>query len=164
MRVIKVLGIGSPFGDDQAGWEVAKALKQQLSVCASISACVHIESIDRPGIRLIELIKKSDTVFLIDAVRSGGTLGTIHQFTKEDIVGSVPKFSTHNLDILQALQIASALNELPSHLLFYGIEINTITLDTILSEQVKSAIVKLAIQLKTEIIEKLPHDHFLKEN
>lgn len=57
MSVIKVLGIGSPFGDDQAGWKVAEALKQQLSVCPSISAYVHIESIDRPGIRLIELIK-----------------------------------------------------------------------------------------------------------
>ncbi|ARB93718.1 hydrogenase maturation protease [Legionella longbeachae] len=164
MSFIKVLGIGSPFGDDQAGWEVAEALKRQLAACTAISAHVHIERIDHPGIRLVELLRTSDTVFLIDAVRSNSTLGTIHQFTNEDIVDSAPKFSTHNIGVLQALQIASALNELPNHLLFYGIEINTITLDTILSEEVKSAIARLTIQLKNEIIEKLIHGHSLNEN
>lgn len=152
MNPIKVLGIGSPFGDDQVGWNVAEALKQHLSVYSDISTYVHIETIDRPGIRLIELIRTFNTVFLIDAVKSSSALGTIHQFTKEDIIDCAPRLSTHNISILQALHMANALNELPHQLLFYGVEINTVTLDATLSEHVESAVATLSVRLKDEII------------
>lgn len=151
MNLIKVLGIGSPFGDDQAGWKVIEILKQQIALPAHIAQYLMIESHDRPGIRLIELMCKADTVFLIDAIKSNKGIGTIHQFKKTDIFESENKFSTHGIGVLQALQLGCALNALPRNILFYGIEIDTIVLDSTLSLHVQIAVEKLAAQLKDEI-------------
>jgi len=151
MKQIKVLGLGSPFGDDQAGWKVIDSLKQQIVIPPHLAQYVMIESHDRPGIRLIELIDKADRVFLIDAIKSNKGIGTIHQFEKNDIFELREQFSTHSIGVLQALQLASALNTLPNSLRFYGIEIETVTLGSTLSPGVEIAVEELARQLKSEI-------------
>ena len=151
MNRIKVLGIGSPFGDDQAGWKVIESLKQQIALPSHSAQYVMIESHDRPGIRLVELMCKADTVFLIDAIQSNKEIGTIHQLKKNDIVESENQFSTHGIGVLQALRLGCALNALPKNILFYGIEIDTIVLDSTLSPQVQIAVENLAAQLKNEI-------------
>ena len=153
MNMIKILGIGSPFGDDQAGWKVAEALKQHLSQHTDIFPFIHIESHDRPGAHLIELMKGFNTVFIIDAIKSGRETGTIHRFQEENIWEFESTLSSHDISILQALQLASALNELPDNIQFYGIEIDNIVLDSILSQPVETAIKNLVFQLKREIIE-----------
>lgn len=147
MNVIKVLGIGSPFGDDQVGWRVAEALKQQLSMRRVI-----IESHDRPGIRLIELMSGANTVFIIDAVKSNSKIGTIHYAKNNEIFKEEHKLSTHDIGISQALQLGSALNALPENVIMYGIEIDTIIFGTTLSQHVESAIEQVVIQLKNEIV------------
>ncbi|KTD73750.1 hydrogenase maturation protease [Legionella tucsonensis] len=151
MNLIKVLGIGSPFGDDQAGWKVIEILKQQIVLPSRITQYVMIESHDRPGIRLVELINNAHTVFLIDAIKSNKGIGTIHQFKKDEITDPENQFSTHGIGVLQALQLASALNVLPNNIIFYGIEIDVIALDSSLSPCVQSAVEKLATQLKKEL-------------
>ncbi|KTD13686.1 hydrogenase expression/formation protein [Legionella gratiana] len=151
MKLIKVLGIGSPFGDDQAGWKVIEILKQQIALPSEIASYVIIESHDRPGARLIELINNANTVFLIDAIKSNKEIGTIHQFNKEEIIAPENQFSTHGIGVLQALQLANALNALPNNIIFYGIEIDVIVLDSTLSPYVQSAVEKLAAQLKKEL-------------
>ncbi|OEH47200.1 hypothetical protein lpari_01800 [Legionella parisiensis] len=150
MNLIKILGIGSPFGDDQAGWKVIETLKQQIVLPSEIIQHVMIESYDRPGIRLLELINDAHTVFLIDAIKSNKGIGTIHQFKKDDIIAPGNQFSTHDLGVLQALQLASALNTLPNNIIFYGIEIDVIVMDSTLSPCVQSAVEKLAAQLKKD--------------
>ena len=153
MNKIKVLGIGSPFGDDQLGWKVAEALKHDLSQHRDIFPFVSIESHDRPGARLIELMKGFNAVVIIDAIKSGREIGTIRRFQKEDIGEFESRFSTHENSILQALQLASALNELPNNIQFYGIEIDNIVLESILSQPVEKTIKSLVSQLKMEIIQ-----------
>ncbi|WP_454781843.1 hydrogenase maturation protease [Legionella sp. WA2022007384] len=152
MNRIKVLGIGSPFGDDQAGWNVAMELKRQLANHTHSAPYVLIECHDRPGVRLIELISGFDTIFIIDAVKSGSEIGTVHRFQKDALLDSEPRFSTHGISILQTLQLASVLNELPDNLLFYGIEINAITLDERLSPPVVQAIAEVTHQLLEELV------------
>ncbi|PWY55059.1 hydrogenase [Legionella qingyii] len=152
MNLIKVLGIGSPFGDDQAGWKVAAELRRQLAIPTPMAPYVLIEHHDRPGVRLIELIRGFNTIFIIDAVKSGSEVGTIHRFHKDALLDSEPTFSTHGISILQALQLAGALNELPANLLFYGIEIDAITLDETLSPQVEQAIGEVTRLLLSEIV------------
>ena len=152
MKRIKVLGIGSPFGDDQAGWSVATELSRQLANHSHIAPYVLIECHDRPGVRLIELISGFDTIFIIDAVKSGSEIGTVHRFQKDALLDSGQRFSTHGISILQALQLASVLNELPENLLFYGIEINAITLDDTLSPPVVRAIAEVTHHLLDELV------------
>nr|WP_255666671.1 MULTISPECIES: hydrogenase maturation protease [unclassified Legionella] len=150
--MIKVLGIGSPFGDDQAGWKVIEILKQQIVLPSKVAPYVMIESHDRPGIRLLELINNAHTVFLIDAIKSNNVIGTIHRFNKDDILEPANQFSTHGIGVWQALQLASALNTLPNNIILYGIEIDAIVLDSTLSPCVQSAVEQLAGQLKKELI------------
>ncbi|WP_131795000.1 hydrogenase maturation protease [Fluoribacter gormanii] len=152
MSLIKVLGIGSPFGDDQAGWKVAAELKQQIVIHPHIAPNLLIESHDRPGVRLIELIRGFNTIFIVDAVKSDSAIGTIHRFDRDALLDSEPRFSTHGISILQALQLANALNELPANLLFYGIEIDAISLDETLSAHVEQAIKDLTRLLLNEIV------------
>jgi hydrogenase maturation protease len=152
VNLIKVLGIGSPFGDDQAGWKVADALKQLISMDANRLHDVIIESHDRPGVGLIELMSGASTVFIIDAVKSGSELGTIHRFKNNDIFESKHRLSTHDMGVSQALQLASALNALPEQVILYGIEIDLIVLESKLSHQIERAIEQVTIQLKNELV------------
>ena len=98
-------------------------------------------------------MKGFNTVFIIDAIKSGREIGAIHRFQKESIWEFESRLSTHDASILQALQLASALNELPDNIQFYGIEIDNIVLESILSQPIENAIKNLVLQLKIEIIE-----------
>lgn len=79
MRRIKVIGIGSPFGDDQLGFKVIEKLKQDNSLNHYIPTYLILESHDRPGIRLLELMADCEIAFLIDAVFSGQSVGTLYR-------------------------------------------------------------------------------------
>jgi hydrogenase maturation protease len=152
MKLIKVLGIGSPFGDDQVGWKVVDALKQQLSMHTNIDLLVSIENHDRPGVRLIELMSGAHTVFIIDAIKSNSEIGTIHRFKNHDIFELENRLSTHNMGVSEALQLGSALNALPDNIILYGIEIDITVLASTLSQRVESAMDQLVVRLKNEII------------
>lgn len=159
MSFIKVLGIGSPFGDDQAGWKVAEALKKHISMYPHISQQIIIESHDRPGVRLIELMNGASTVFIIDAVKSNSEAGTIHRFKNNDIFESENRLSTHAMGVPEALQLGSALQALPDNIILYGIEIDTIVFGTTLSPRVESAIEQVVVQLKNEIVSSISNPH-----
>ncbi|HHF0525829.1 TPA: hydrogenase maturation protease [Legionella anisa] len=90
-------------------------------------------------------------VFLIDAIKSNKEIGTIRQFKKDEIIAPENQFSTHGIGVLQALQLANALNVLPNNIIFYGIEIDVIVLDSTLSPCVQNAVEQLAAQLKNEL-------------
>lgn len=152
MNLIKVLGIGSPFGDDQVGWKIADALKMQISMHANIDPFVIIENHDRPGVRLIELMSEASTVFIIDAIKSKSEIGTIHRFKNNDIFELENRLSTHNMGVSEALLLGSALHALPDNIILYGIEIDSTAPGATLSQRVESAIEPLVVQLKNEII------------
>ncbi|HAT1795308.1 TPA: hydrogenase maturation protease [Legionella pneumophila] len=151
MNLIKVLGIGSPFGEDQAGWLVADRLKTELSKEHYASKTLIIESYDRPGLLLIELMNPAKVVFLIDAVKSGCAPGTIHRLKNNEIFAFQSRLSTHEMGVAEALQIGQSLNDLPEDIILYGIEIDNTTFNTALSKSVKKAMREVVIQIKKEI-------------
>lgn len=146
MSLIKVLGLGSPFGDDQAGWRVASGLLAQ-----AMPAHLIIESHDRPGARLIELMSNVSLVFLIDAVKTGHELGFIHRFKNKEIDDFYPLMSTHDMGVAQALQLGRALDALPKTVILYGIEVDSIALDNVLSKPVQRAIDEVVARLTKEL-------------
>ncbi|CZG87952.1 TPA: hydrogenase maturation protease [Legionella pneumophila] len=157
MNLIKILGIGSPFGDDQVGCLAADCLKTELSKDQYISKLVSIESHDRPGLRLIELMNPAKVVFLIDAVKSGCTIGTIHCLKNKEIYAFKNMLSTHEMGVAQALQLGHSLNALPEHIILYGIEIDSITFNVTLSKSVEKAMKAVVIQVKKELKDMLNH-------
>ena len=116
--MIRLIGIGSPFGDDAAGLEVARLLaKAPPPSCEVIAA-------DRPGTALVDLLEGADTAILIDAVRSGAPPGTIHEFAFDELDRHTARFvSSHDLGVVAAIQLAQKLGRAPCVGRVIGIEI-----------------------------------------
>jgi len=116
VSAVHVFGIGSPSGDDQAGWVVIDALQ-----CIGVRAV--IEKLDRPGAALVARLQGAPHVILVDAMQSGASPGTVRRFDRGDWSGYRSGLSTHGFGVLAALQLAEALAILPPQLELYGIEI-----------------------------------------
>lgn len=120
MSGVRILGIGSPSGDDQAGWLVVDAL---LAGGMQAGEALVIEKLDRPGAGLIGLLGGVDRVILVDAMQSNGRPGRLARFDQEDWPRYGHGLSSHGFGVLAALTLARELDGLPSRLELYGIEI-----------------------------------------
>jgi hydrogenase maturation protease len=116
--VIRIIGIGSPFGDDAAGLEALRMLAQAPPPnCELIAA-------DRPGAALIEMFDNADAVILVDAVFSGSSPGKIHELTFDALDNSDLGFvSSHELDVAAAVRLARKLGRSASRGRVIGLEV-----------------------------------------
>lgn len=163
MSKLHVLGIGSPFGDDQLGWEVVKLLQQKPALyCFSLDQ-LHITCCDRPGMHLLELMKPAQTVFLIDAIKTGAMIGTVHRFQNEEIEGVGDPLSTHDLGISAAMKMGATLQVLPPKVVLYGIEVGDVQFQFALSEPIKQAVKALSVRVESEILSILSVPPVLKQ-
>ena len=116
--MIRIIGIGSPFGDDAVGLEIARTLAQ-----APPPNC-EVIAVDRPGTRLVDLLDGARAAIIIDAVRSGAHPGTIHEIPFDELGRSATHLvSSHDLGVAAALQLAQNLGRRPSVGKIIGIEV-----------------------------------------
>ncbi|HZP92401.1 MAG TPA: hydrogenase maturation protease [Burkholderiales bacterium] len=120
MTALAILGLGSPFGDDRAGWAAAQACMTADWLRASHGA-VRVECLDRPGLDLLERMAGAHRVVLVDAMRSGATPGTVRRLGPEDL-GRTALSSTHGFGVGDALALGRELGRLPAEIVLYGIE------------------------------------------
>ncbi len=106
--MIRVIGIGSPFGDDAAGLLAAH------QIAANPPPATEVVSVDRPGVALIDFFDGASAVILIDAARSGSTPGTLYDVDLDAVarLALVPA-GTHEFGVAQAVALARALGSLP---------------------------------------------------
>ena len=152
MTPIHVFGIGSPFGDDQAGWKVVDILLQKNTLKKFIPRFLHVETLDRPGMSLLAHFNENSIVILIDAMKSGSVVGSLYRYENPQLTVPDGLLSTHGMGVLQALQVGLALNKLPQQVILYGVEIDEIKLASSLSKPVEKAIVNLADQITDELL------------
>lgn len=116
---ITVIGVGNQErGDDGVGLLVARAMgTRRLPHTAIVEESGE-------GSALLEAWKGSDVVVLIDAVSSGAKPGTLHRFdaNAESIPAKFFRYSSHTFGVAEAIELARALNQLPSRVIVYGIE------------------------------------------
>jgi hydrogenase maturation protease len=140
-------------------WEVVKGYQQIKKLKKADQSKVTFEIQDRPGVRLLELIKNCPYIFLIDAIKTGAAIGTIHQVKNEDIEHLELRLSTHSINLKDALSLARVLDCLPKEIVFYGIEVAEIKLDCQLSANVSKAkdilIMKLVDDLEKYFLQEL---------
>jgi hydrogenase maturation protease len=119
--VIRIIGIGAPFGDDAVGLEVARLLTTQpLPHCEVVAA-------DRPGAGLIDLLDGMEAVILVDAVRSGARPGTLHQLTFAELAQGNRRFvSSHEMGVIACVELARKLRRCATYGGVLGIEIASI--------------------------------------
>jgi hydrogenase maturation protease len=144
---ILVIGIGNIYrSDDAVGLYVVQHLKKQAP------RNVIILEGNGDGAALIEYWKNFYAVILIDAVSSGAKPGTLHRFDVH--TRPIPKFinlSTHSFSIVEAIELARILKQLPHYFIIYGIEGKHFTDGTELSPEVKDAIQEVVTHILQDI-------------
>jgi hydrogenase maturation protease len=119
MKMVKIIGIGSPFGQDQVGWQVVDLICERLSI--KEKSCLELIKTDRPGMLLLDNLRDTDIAILIDAVADKQRAGLIVTLTKEELIVKNQSFSSHDIGVSEALSLGAVLGELPGELLLLGI-------------------------------------------
>jgi hydrogenase maturation protease len=144
---VLAIGIGNEYRqDDGAGLIVARRLQKQ--------GIDHLTVIEQTGegSTLMEAWKDAERVILVDAVHSGGAPGTIYRLDAraQPIPAKFFHYSTHAFSVAEAIELARALNQLPPHLIIYGIEGKNFSAGEGLSLEVERA--------AREVAESVPQD------
>lgn len=156
MIEVKIIGIGSPYGDDQLGWNVIEMISQSNELQFYKPEHLLIEYHDRPGIRLLEYMKDAKMVILVDAiVTKNKSPGTCYRFQNEELYGCDFPLSSHEIGVEETLQLGKVLNCLPKDIILYGIEIDSCHSISEISPVVQSSIVELAHLIVDEVKETL---------
>lgn len=116
----KVIGIGSPFGSDQVGWKAIEYLQQQTAIIVSNN--MQLVILDRPGPALVEHFKDTYQVILIDAIKGESEAGSITEIDVTNIESNDLSLSTHGFGVIEAIELATALDQMPPQLTILGIE------------------------------------------
>ena len=151
MTPVRIIGIGSPFGDDQLGWKAVETIRRSGLLDSVPQGRVSTHTCDRPGSGLLTLMEGARLVILVDAMRSGATPGTVRRLEKGDMEDGVRLLSSHGFGVASALALGDVLGVLPCQWVCYGVELGNLVNDT-LSPAVAIAIPGLIEKIYEELI------------
>lgn len=120
---VAIIGIGSPFGEDQLGWHALRYLRADGGLERENASISYME-LDRPGMRLLECLRDHPAVVLIDALACNDNnqqQDAIERLDANRLTRDGGKYSSHDIGVAESLALAHALNELPISLTLYGL-------------------------------------------
>jgi hydrogenase maturation protease len=136
---VLVAGLGNEMRrDDAVGILVARELRAR-------QAAHGIEVRERPGepIALLDDWPGCDAAVLVDAMRSGAAPGTVARLdaSGDRLVETLScAASTHAISLAETLELAAALDRLPSRVIVYAVEGRDFTVGNQLSPEVHAAL------------------------
>ena len=147
---IGVMGIGNDArGDDAIGLVVARRLQHDTP------EGVTVQEVHGPGLSLLDRWQGAGAIILIDASYSGSAPGTIHRL--EPLTQPIPSglfpCSTHAFGVVETIELARVLEQLPPHLVVYGIEAMQFDIGSELSEGVRQAVPEVVRRVRQDIRE-----------
>lgn len=116
--MIRIIGLGSPFGDDQVGWRVVESLRGRLP------DTIDLVALDRPGATLINWMQRVEHLVLIDAVCSGAEPGSLFRLRPAELPEERSHYSSHDLALRDTLRLAESLDCRPGLVDIYAIELD----------------------------------------
>ncbi len=112
-----VVGVGSPHGDDQAGWLLARAVVEALQLAAGPRL------LQTPSDLLLD-DPLSGQLMLCDGLRSGASPGTVRLLAWPNAQIAQGRFSgSHDLGLPQVLALLERLGRLPPCVWLWTVEI-----------------------------------------
>jgi hydrogenase maturation protease len=119
MTRVLILGVGSPHGDDQAGWCVIDRLRKMIG---AEQFDVNLEAISTPA-DVPALLIGGEELVLVDACQGSGSPGAIHRFDwPDDRVAPLCHRFGHALSLNQSLELAKALGRTPVRCAIWCVE------------------------------------------
>lgn len=140
-----VIGIGSPHGDDQAGWLICDLLQPHLD------PRIKIAKVASP-IDVLDHFDAADCIWLCDGCRSLSKPGSLHRWVWPDPEIALCRFGgTHDLDLASALKLGERLGKLPPHVVIWGIDIQSVDPVAEISPDVRAAVANVVREIQAEI-------------
>jgi hydrogenase maturation protease len=112
---LRVIGIGSPNGDDAAGPAVAQRLARE-----GVPSEVEVLARSRPGLDLVYDLCDVDGVVLVDAL-CGGEPGAVRCVDPEELAAGGR--ASHAFGVADALALAAVLDARPANLRIVAISV-----------------------------------------
>jgi hydrogenase maturation protease len=162
-----ILGIGSPHGDDRAGWAVIEHLEQQtVKPCA---ASLQLRKAAVPH-DILDWLDRDTKTHIIDACSSVDASVCRYEIIQDE-VGELCIFSTdaqgrtkinvafdglrsgssHQFDLLSTLQLAAALRNLPLAMVLWTIPIVQADKNADLNVTTRGHVADCAIRIRREL-------------
>jgi len=149
---LRVLGLGSPAGDDQVGWLCIEALEHARALAWLPSGRVSLFALDRPGAGLLHYLEGAKGVILIDAL-AGDPPGVIHRLESREIFTPDRFLSSHGFGVAFALNLARELKVLPPKLVLYGVTACNFTPGLPPCTPVQAAVRTVAYRIQSELLQ-----------
>lgn len=119
---IQVLGCGNLLiGDDGFGVHVLKELEKR-----GLPNNVELIDAGTGGLDILNLIEDADKVIIIDAVKSGGEIGSVYRFTEKDLPPpNMSLLSLHDLGLADVLKTGRIIQpeRMPKEIIIIGCEV-----------------------------------------
>lgn len=145
---IRVIGVGNGMrGDDAVGLIVARRMQKE--------PMPHVTVLEASGdgTSLLQDWQDAHMVILIDAVHADALPGTVYRLEplRQPLPRQLFSCSTHAFGVAEAIALARALQQLPAHLVVYGITGKTFRLGDGLSVEVAQAVPRVVACVQDEI-------------
>lgn len=147
---IVIIGVGNLLlKDEGVGVHVVQELQKK-----DLPSAVEVHDGGVAGIGLLDLFGGASKVLLIDAADMNLEPGAIVRFTPEEVISEKggPKFSAHDVSLLEVLELAKALGHAPPEVVIFGIQPKEISWGTELSAEVRASIPKVMETVLKEAI------------
>jgi hydrogenase maturation protease len=144
---VRVVGVGSPWGDDAVAWEVVRQLQRQTTW----GSAIEFHAVDG-GQRLLDVLDGRGTLLLVDALAARLAPGTIQRLEWPDPrLEALRPGTTHHLRPAEALQLAATLGLLPPRVILWAITGECFDRQAGLSVAVAAAVPELVQRIVAEL-------------
>lgn len=145
---IRVVGCGSPFGDDSVGWNAVVALRTAV---LETSCTIELHAVATPD-RLLQILDGRGSLIVIDAMVSGASPGTVVRCRwPDDRLRGDASASSHGLSVPTVLELAARVGCLPAHVVVYAVEGEQRGPETVLSPAVAAAVSAVVAAILADI-------------
>jgi hydrogenase maturation protease len=114
---VRIVGLGSPNGDDRAGWAAVDALAAMAPAAIELRICIT------PASELLPALQGARRVVLVDAA-AGQPPGAIVRGDRGALAAARGGPTSHGVGIGTLLDLAQAIGVLPDELVWVGVTID----------------------------------------
>ncbi len=121
MKPILIICLGNPLMRDEG---IGIRLASELLVHLEDNPDIEVMDLGTGGLSVIHAIAGREKIIFVDCAIMGQTPGLIHHFTPEQVRSKKVRmrYSLHEGDLLNTLELSRRLGECPDDIVIFGIE------------------------------------------